>query len=181
MHIAVDSGKTDIVQFLIEKGANMDLQTEVKSYYIQNKLSFLFDRYIVWNKTTKQTGATPLIFASFKHNTTIVRSLVEKGAKIDIQDTVTTSLPCVKIYLQLLMDDMNHLQQSGLTAMIFASENGYMDIMQYLVDNGGNMDLQNKVVIIQSLVKISDTANGRELNFPGWMGCIDGRLSKRIY
>lgn len=64
-------------------------------------------------------GINLLIYASFFNCTDVVKTLLDKGAILDIQNT------------------------NGTTALSYASQNGFTEVVKLLVNKGAKLDLQN--------------------------------------
>lgn len=72
------------------------------------------------NKVIFRNDLTPLMLASRDGYTSIVKLLIEKGAKFNI------------------VDDVN------MTALMYASNYGHKDIVEYLIHKGANVNFKNK-------------------------------------
>jgi uncharacterized protein len=113
------------------------------------------------------TGQTPFLRAALSGDTKVMRLLLERGADPNIPthagttplmaaagvnwtvaQTYTVSkealLEAVKICLELGAD-VNAVNSMGLTAVMGAANRGSDDIIQYLVEKGGRLDVKDAV------------------------------------
>lgn len=70
IHEAANYGHVDIIQFLLDRGANVNEQGKLSSMECQ--------------------GVTPLIDSSFNGHLTVIELLLDRGAKVELK---TTKLP----------------------------------------------------------------------------------------
>jgi hypothetical protein len=119
---AAESGHTEIVQLLVEKGADID--------------------------SKDGSGRTALLWAAEKGHKEIVQILVEKGADIDSKNG--SGQPVLlwaagighKEIVQLLVEkgvDIDSRDGFGWTALSLAVNNGYKEIVQLLVEKAVNI------------------------------------------
>ena len=90
-------GRTTVCELLVDRGANLDLQNTVTTHHIHmsNINEFLFVCcYYEINECLSfiitQRGETALIKAAYYGQTTTCELLVDRGANLDLQSTVTT-------------------------------------------------------------------------------------------
>ena len=124
--MASDKGHTDVVQLLLERGAQVDLQNNV--------------------------GLTALIWASDKGHTDIVKLLLERGAQIDLQNNdewtalmMASSCGQTEI-VKLLLErgaQVDLQDNVGQTVLIEASDTGQTEIVKLLLERGAQIDLQD--------------------------------------
>ena len=120
---ASENGHTEIVEMLLEKGANVN--------------------------AVQTNGITALMRASEKGHTETVERLLEKGAKVNaVQTNGMTALIWASRYGNLKTVEMllnygakvNAESNYGQTALHTASQNGHTDIVIYLLQNGADVN-----------------------------------------
>ena len=125
---AVKTGGIEAVRFLIEQGADLN---------IQNAL-----------------GYTALIVAAEKGHTDIVKLLIENGADLDMQNitfghtalTVAAEEGHIEI-VKLLIDNyynINIKNYDNDTALLLALHENNMEIVKYLLEKGADPNIQNR-------------------------------------
>jgi len=116
--VASENGYTEIVQLLLEKGADVNAETN--------------------------DGKTALMYAAAKGRTEIVQLLLEKGADVNTKIYGTPILLWAhenghtKI-IQLLLEkgaDVNAKNKYGETALMRAAKEKHIEIVQLLLENG---------------------------------------------
>ena len=126
-NIACENGRMDGVTFLVEHGANVNIQDKA--------------------------GNTPLMLASKCHHMSVVIFLVKHGANIDLQDKrghTSLMLASIKGHCDLgtffvtCGANMDLQNNDGLNPLMEACKNGSMDVVTYLVEHGVNVNLQDK-------------------------------------
>ena len=128
LHCAVQKGHVDVVQVLIDAGADIDAKNEV--------------------------GRSPLMFASIKGHLDVVKVLVEAGA--GVRATNNDGDTCLLIaanfghtetvrYLVGLKDvDVNHQGTYNHTALHSAVDEGHPDVVQVLIDAGASVKTKDQ-------------------------------------
>ena len=85
--MAAQCGHEQIVQILLEKGANVDIATEVLLLIVS--FFFSLSHFFLFFFLNVKTGATPLHIAAFKGHEQIVQILLEKGnSNVDLETKV---------------------------------------------------------------------------------------------
>ena len=101
------------------------------------------------------TNCTPLMIASEYGHVNVVTFLLERGAKMDLQDkqgktalhyAVRRGLGSCDILLCLVKNgaDINARTNDDCTPLMIASKNGHVSAVTFLVEHRANMDLQDK-------------------------------------
>ena len=126
-HVAVDGKHADVVQVLIDAGADIE--------------------------TKNDEGRSPLLAASLSGEFTIVTKLVEAGA--DVRDTDAEGNTCLTLaacfghtdvvrYLVSLPEvDLNHRSSKNLTALHLAVQEKHSDVVQVLIDAEADVKTQS--------------------------------------
>jgi ankyrin repeat protein len=138
--LACSGGHKDVVQFLIAKGADVNLTTTAQIITAM-KMSAGFSG----TAEIYSIGSTALIFASEHGHKEVVQLLLSKGAKVNAKtDWGDTALLNASAYghkevVQMLLAkgaDVNIKTQNGATALSVASRNGYHEIAELLTKAG---------------------------------------------
>jgi len=128
LNLAVQKYNPIIVQILLDKGANPDIQ----------------DHF----------GDTPLIWAAIEYYPDITQMLLNKSANLDIQDNsgCTALILAVKQahdeVAEMLLDDganPNIPDNNGYTPLYLAVKNNSRPIIRMLLNKGANPNIQNKL------------------------------------
>jgi ankyrin repeat protein len=126
MDVACQNGLTDIVEMLVDHGANINTKGPV--------------------------GHSPLRIASRNGHVDIVKFLIGKGAEIDSEgDDRATPLESAagKGHLDIVMllidagAKINHQDKDGDTPLGEAARGGYLDVVQYLLSKGADISLKD--------------------------------------
>lgn len=123
---AIQSEKIDIIQYLVEHGACVDVSGEDGYTPLYNACAeglieivrFLLDNNASVNLPSSD-GCTPLIIASCYNHNDIVSLLIKEGA------------------------DINKIDNEGKSALLYATEYGYEKIIQTLIKNGADKQIQD--------------------------------------
>ncbi|XP_046544239.1 uncharacterized protein LOC124254447 [Haliotis rubra] len=123
---AASTGKTEAVEMLLNKGANINQktslgQTALLLSSVEGHISlanFLLEKGAGINITDTQ-GCSPLHSASAHGQLSIVQQLLERGANINCCDSI------------------------GSTAIFYASLKGHLEIVQTLIDHGADITMSN--------------------------------------
>ena len=128
LHAAANSGKKDIVEFLISKGANVDAKD---AYY----------------------GVTPLYYAAMHNYEDIADLLLAKGADVNAkeEDGHYTLLYYAiwdnsKDAIKLLISkgaNVNVKDESGYTPLVFAVWENDKDMVELLIDKGADINIED--------------------------------------
>eukprot|EP00008_Paramoeba_atlantica_P013244 CAMPEP_0201480932 /NCGR_PEP_ID=MMETSP0151_2-20130828/5298_1 /ASSEMBLY_ACC=CAM_ASM_000257 /TAXON_ID=200890 /ORGANISM="Paramoeba atlantica, Strain 621/1 / CCAP 1560/9" /LENGTH=339 /DNA_ID=CAMNT_0047862929 /DNA_START=41 /DNA_END=1057 /DNA_ORIENTATION=+ len=147
LHLAVENGFKEIVEILVEHGADVDLQDAVL---------FLFDFTFDFNLILFLNGKAPLHLAIHAQaSVEIMKILVEHKARMNLEDDqgFTPLQSAVEDgteeeikFLILHGADVNtantenHERGDGYSPIHYAAQRGSQEIMKILVDNGAHID-----------------------------------------
>ena len=127
LHVAVQAKHGDVVQVLIDAGADID--------------------------TKDDDGRSPLHLASISGELTTMKMLVKAGADVRATDAETATCLMVAAYhghtdtvrylVSLQEVDLNHQQYRNKTALHFAVNKKHADVVQVLIDAGADIETRN--------------------------------------
>ncbi len=156
----VMNGSEDIVKYLCEKNANLNVLSLYSLYSAislavalnqPSCLKILIESGADINGTN-YNGWTPLMYAARNGFDDIIKLLCKNNADLNIQgpelDTAVTlaaeynKLSCIKILIGSGAK-INHRGSDGCTPLMHAAKNGFKDIVQFLCENHANLNLQN--------------------------------------
>jgi ankyrin repeat protein len=126
--VAAEFEHLEVIQKLIENGANVDLREStsdwtalmVASCYGRERLVKVLIRHganIEAQKTHWQR--TPIIIASTQGRTSVVKILIDSGVNMETTD------------------------RDGRTSLMYASDNGYESVVKLLIEAGANINAQS--------------------------------------
>ena len=145
LSLACRQGKQDIVELLLESGANVNHRNKA--------------------------GNTPLLEACSQGHVDAARMLLDRGANIDTptETTLDSALTwaCTlgnEQVVDLLLSqntDVEHRTKDGCTALMFASLAGHIEVARMLLDHGAEINVE------------SDSNKDSPLTFACWKGHQD--------
>ena len=135
-----------MVEYLVENGADMEAKNKVSDVIL-----------LMWNHTyvtheymylwMYQNGWTPLIVAARNGDLPVVEYLVENGADMEAKNNVNDVISSVWDHSYVTHEYMYlWMKQGGWTPLILAASNGHLAVVEYLVENGADMEAKNDVV-----------------------------------
>ncbi|KAL3125271.1 hypothetical protein niasHT_000682 [Heterodera trifolii] len=163
MIAACDRSQTEIVTFLVENGANINLQNG--------------------------DGATALMYACYKGNVDIVRLLLSHGANVELTDfegfrfalkdaATEGHLEVCRLLVEEWAADVNQQTiQERYTPVICAASRGYLAVVNFLVEHGADLQhvdldghnalmwavINGKIEMARHLVAIGADINQRNM------------------
>ena len=158
LHWAIVADDWDLVRELIEAGADISLgsqQNALEIAKLMNSETKLIEVFIDAKGVDAivRDGRTVLIYAAWNGSTEVVKTLIEIGANINIQnDNGDTALrlaarrgltEIVKILVENGADMNIKDSRYGRTALIYAAREGRTEVVKLLIDNGANMNIKD--------------------------------------
>ena len=129
LHCAGQQGRGDVVEVLIDAGADIEAKNDV--------------------------GRSPLLFASSSGHLDIVKMLVKAGAGVCVTDnegdtclifaTYFGHTETVRYLVGLKDVDVNHADNNGFAPLFVAVQEGHGDVVQVLIAAGADIEAKNKV------------------------------------
>ncbi|HQO09253.1 MAG TPA: ankyrin repeat domain-containing protein [Clostridiales bacterium] len=160
LNLASYEGKTDIVKYLLSKGADIDTKDKEGSNPLQNAAArghFEIVKLLVEKGSNvnykDDNGVTPLHFGCMSGNLDIVKYLVEKGADLNATSKIGRK-PAVDAvfggnfevlkYLESKGASMKGLEAgAGSTPLHIATGRGNIDMIKYFVSKGYDVNKKN--------------------------------------
>ena len=157
LHFAAEAGRTDIVEFLITKGA--DVNTESRQGRIplhiaaDNGYKEIAELLIAKaaDVNAKKSGYTPLYQAIWNKDKDIIKLLVAKGA--DVNFVAVDEWPVLHCAVRNNEKELVEFfitygakldvkDKDSWTALHHAADRGYMEIVEYLVGKGADINIR---------------------------------------
>lgn len=161
LHIAAQNGNLRIVEALISKGVDINAidDTKVTSLFIAATLGHdAIVQVLISNgaKINSQSsdGITPLQIAASFGYTNVVKTLLDNKANVTIRDNknrIAVELAISRGHLKVVETMMEHEQfdihaksKDDFTLLHIAAQNGDLDIIKILVNNGADVHARNR-------------------------------------
>jgi hypothetical protein len=157
--LASESGRTDVVRALLDRGANVNTKQKDKVYrggygggdtalILASKNGHLEVVQALLDKgadrdTMNNVDMTALEFASEKGYLEVVRALLRKDCKLNKALWLASEKGHFDVVKALLDKGADVSGSMGEHALIGASEEGYLDVVQSLLDGGANVKCEN--------------------------------------
>ncbi|CAB4389334.1 unnamed protein product [Rhizophagus irregularis] len=129
LHYAASRGHYDIVKWLIDAGAIVDLED--------------------------QTGETALLKASYNGHSSVVALLIQKDANVSLRDndgwtalhnaSAQGHLKIVKYFIEYTKADIDVKSSKGYTPLMNAASKGNIETVEYLLDHHSNPFIKNRL------------------------------------
>jgi ankyrin repeat protein len=150
-------GRTEIVRFLINEGANIFARNTLGQTTLMVATEDIpkFDRnlYCSNSKNGVKCCFPDAFFASDRDRFEIVNLLINKGVDINAKanDSSTALMSAVYFFnekfIEFLIEngaDVNAITDNGTAALTIASSNGRFDVVKILIENGADTNHQTK-------------------------------------
>lgn len=154
--IASFNGHTEIVEFLLNHGANLEITNCMGGTALNVSKRFEITQMLLKKGASIDVknciGGTALINAAFNQRFDIAKLLIESGANVDSQedDGYTALIYAAdgqKDLVEILLDNNASLDiknRNGTTALAFASYRGRTDIVSLLLEKGADPSILNE-------------------------------------
>jgi ankyrin repeat protein/Tol biopolymer transport system component len=153
LHSAAITGFVPVTEYLLSMGADINLQ--------------------------ENRGYTPLHYACHYNVENVAVLLIEKGARVDIKENRgltpiflaarAGNLKVVKLLAEKGSDVNASIPGVWVTPLSWAAENGYREVVDWLLDNGAHADVKNNMLIrfsvTRGLSKLFNTLLSNGANF----------------
>ena len=156
LHFACEKGHLPLVQYLLEKGANIEAKNKfeetplhIACQYGQLPVVQYFIEKGVNIEEKDKDQQTPLHFACFNGSLPVVQYLIETGANMGAKDSESKTplfYACENGHLpvvQYLISKGDKIETKGYlqkTPLHYASENGQLQIIKYFIERGTKID-----------------------------------------
>lgn len=136
LHYAIQSGNTEVAKYLIDNGANLNIQD---NYYQKTNTQYVYYK-------------SPLHYAVESGDTEIAKYLVDHGANPNIQDAYSSTPLQSAIYsgntevVEYLLDhnaDPNSKGHYSTSPLLAAVKLGHTEIVKNLVEHGADLNVKN--------------------------------------
>lgn len=159
LNFASLEGKTDIVKYLVEKGADINTRDREGSNPLQNAaIKGYFDIVKILVEKGSDVNykddndVTPLHFACMSGNYELVKYLIDKGANVRAVSKAGRepifeaawggNLEMLK-FLESKGADLKGINSNGNTPLHFASRNGSKELIEYILSKGYDINQKN--------------------------------------
>ena len=147
---AAEKGHTDCVEYLIKNGAHFNM-FDAAQIGMLDWLKRLVDAGQDVNQRDRKER-TPLMCAAEKGHTDCVEYLIQNGAQLDLKEDGLTALHLAALegHLEVMKrlleagQDVNQRGRSERTPLMWAANYDRADCVEYLLQNGAQLDLKDK-------------------------------------
>jgi ankyrin repeat protein len=156
LHIALESGHSDVAKILMTNGAILSNKERDESFLKATKAGHLEVVKLLIERGAKPQGVNeqvgdPLRWAIMKGHVDVAQFLIQKGAKLDSKELNDQLLNAVdQNYLEMakfLLEnkaDVNFKGTDGATAVHKAFQAGDFEMVKFLMANGATLDQNTK-------------------------------------
>merc|ERR1711997_144188 len=145
---------TESVKVLVNKGADINMVSGAMDYpYVNDSVLIIaaqnnYMEIVKFLSRSWNLGKTPLIFAAMYGKLDIVKTLITKGADVNVKDLAGNSAlmmaaknghETVTEFLLSKAANVNYVNDDGYTALIYATESGQGHIVEQLKAKGAYM------------------------------------------
>ncbi|XP_057243347.1 serine/threonine-protein kinase TNNI3K [Malurus melanocephalus] len=145
LHVASIAGHHQAVDILLQHGAFVNVQDAVfftplhiAAYYGHEQVTHLLLKFGADVNASGEVGDRPLHLAAAKGFLNITKLLMEEGSKADV---TLKNIELVKFLLDQNVVSINHQGRDGHTGLHCACYHGHIRLVQFLLDNGADMNL----------------------------------------
>ena len=159
LNFASLEGKTDIVKYLVDKGADINTRDREGSIPLQNAaIKGYLDIVIILVEKGSDVNykddndVTPLHFACMSGNYELVKYLIDNGANVRAVSKAGRepifeaawggNLEMIK-FLESKGSDLKGINSNGNTPLHFASRNGSKELIEYILSKGYDINQKN--------------------------------------
>ena len=161
MHYALEYGHIQIAQFLISKGANLNIKAKYGDIAIHFAITgrllpmvqYLIEKKNIDKDQPGQVKQTPLIYACSSGKLQIAEYLISIGANLNAKDINGCTpfhaaafgglLPIVKKFVEERKEDVDTVNFLGMTPLTLACTANRYSIAEYLITKGANINIMD--------------------------------------
>jgi len=170
LHFACYFGMSDIAKRLIQNGADVNAKTSpipgTSNSRMGTRLSRLTTKSRLMPSFPVYRMLTPLHLAAAKGRLEIVKALIAKGAKVDVQDQAGRSplydalhdVEMTRLLLKSGADPNHKLVGDNGAVIILAVENNHLDSLKALIEAGANLATDGGHSPLQTALDTDNTA-----------------------
>ena len=150
LHKASSVGHLEVIKFLIEKGALVNVKEEGGMTPLMSTSKVEVMKCLIENGADIDVKSDQefnlLHYATMSDERETVKFLLENGANVNEKSYQETNSLCIAVMkghlhiVKLLLENganVNEKYFDGMTALQFAIQNGHLDMVKHLIENGG--------------------------------------------
>ena len=143
---AAENGHKEVCELLIDKGAGVNIKIN-KERIGEKATSLPWFAFLLPQRINSlcenKMGLTALIFAAKNGHKEVCELLIDRGAEVDAEFRKDVEQLCLtKGYLGNYSEDPKiekKYQEWGITALIYAAQNGHLEVCKLLLDKGASV------------------------------------------